>query len=85
MLDNTGMSEIEVEAEVERYFVDPGQALAYKAGMLEILALREKAHKELGPRFDLKKFHNEVLTHGALPLTVLRRVVDDWIERQKAA
>jgi len=85
MLDNTGMSETDVEAEVERYFVDPGQALAYKAGMLEILALREKARKELGPRFDLKQFHNEVLTHGALPLNVLRRVVDDWIERRKAA
>ena len=85
MLDNTGMSEADVVAEIERYFVDPGQALAYKAGMLEILALREKARAELGPRFDLKQFHNEVLTHGALPLTVLRRVVDDWIERRKAA
>ena len=82
---NTGMSENEVEAEIERYFVDPGQALAYKVGMLEILALREKARAALGPRFDLKQFHNEVLTHGALPLTVLRRVVDDWIERRKAA
>jgi uncharacterized protein (DUF885 family) len=85
MLDNTGMSETDVVAEVERYFVNPGQALAYKAGMLEILALREKARAALGPRFDLKQFHNEVLTHGALPLTVLRRVVDDWIERRKAA
>ena len=85
MHDNTGMSENDVEAEIERYFVAPGQALAYKAGMLEILALREKARAALGPRFDLKQFHNEVLTHGALPLTVLRRVVDDWIERRKAA
>ena len=51
MMDNTGMSEPDVEAEVERYFVDPGQALAYKAGMLEILALREKARVALGPRF----------------------------------
>ncbi len=85
MLDNTGMSETDVVAEIERYFVNPGQALAYKAGMLEILALREKARAALGPRFDLKQFHNEVLTHGALPLTVLRRVVDDWIERRLAA
>ena len=71
-------------AEVERYFVDPGQALSYKAGMLEILALREKARVALGPRFDLKQFHNEVLTHGALPLAVLRRVVNDWVERRKS-
>jgi len=84
MMDNTGMSEPDVEAEVERYFVDPGQALSYKAGMLEILALREKARVALGPRFDLKQFHNEVLTHGALPLAVLRRVVNDWVERRKS-
>jgi uncharacterized protein (DUF885 family) len=85
MLDNTGMAGTDVEAEIERYFVDPGQALAYKAGMIEILALREKARAALGPQFDLKQFHNQVLTHGALPLTVLRRVVDDWIERRKSA
>lgn len=84
MLDNTGMSETDVVAEIERYFVAPGQALAYKAGMLEILALREKARAALGQRFDLKQFHNEVLTHGGLPLTVLRRVVDSWIERRKS-
>ena len=84
MLDNTGMSETDVVAEIERYFVAPGQALAYKAGMLEILALREKARAALGQRFDLKQFHNEMLTHGGLPLTVLRRVVDSWIERRKS-
>jgi uncharacterized protein (DUF885 family) len=84
MRENTGLAESDATSEVERYFVDPGQALAYKAGMLEILALREKARKALGPRFELKQFHDEVLTHGAVPLTVLRRVVDDWIERRKA-
>ncbi|HVE89829.1 MAG TPA: DUF885 domain-containing protein [Burkholderiaceae bacterium] len=85
MADNTGMAQADVAAEVERYFVQPGQALAYKAGMLEILALRERARTALGSRFDLKQFHNEILTHGALPLTVLRQVVDDWIERRKNA
>jgi uncharacterized protein (DUF885 family) len=85
MMDNTGMAERDVTAEVERYFVDPGQALAYKVGMLKILALREKARQELGAKFDLKQFHNEVLTHGALPLTVLDRVIDDWIAQRKKA
>ncbi|SHH66504.1 DUF885 family protein [Massilia sp. CF038] len=85
MMDNTGMSEGDVTAEVERYFVDPGQALAYKTGMLKILALREHARQVLGDRFDLKQFHNEVLTHGALPLTLLEGVVNEWIEKRKKA
>jgi uncharacterized protein (DUF885 family) len=83
MMDNTGMAEGDVTAEVERYFVAPGQALAYKVGMLKILALREHAKRELGARFDLKQFHNEVLKHGALPLTVLERVIEDWIAARK--
>lgn len=83
MMEFTGMAEGDVVAEVERYFVDPGQALAYKVGMLKILDLREHARKELGSRFDLKQFHNEVLTHGALPLTVLEGVVNDWIAKRK--
>ncbi len=83
MIDNTGMAEGDVVAEVERYFVDPGQALAYKVGMLKILALREQARQELGVKFDLKQFHNEVLSHGALPLTVLERVVNEWIAQKK--
>jgi uncharacterized protein (DUF885 family) len=77
------MWEGDVTAEVERYFVDPGQALAYKVGMLKILALREQARQELGVKFDLKQFHNEVLMHGALPLTVLERLINDWIAQKK--
>jgi uncharacterized protein (DUF885 family) len=84
MLDNTGMGEGDVTAEIERYFVNPGQALAYKAGMLKILALRERARRQLGDKFKLSAFHDEVLTHGALPLSLLERVVDDWIARTKA-
>jgi uncharacterized protein (DUF885 family) len=83
MLDNTGMGEGDVTAEIERYFVNPGQALAYKAGMLKILALRENAKQQLGDKFDLKQFHNEVLVHGALPLTILEGVINDWIEKRK--
>jgi len=79
MLENTGMAESEVVTEIERYFVMPGQALAYKAGMLKILELRERAKQRLGDRFDLRAFHNQVLTHGSLPLGLLERVIDDWI------
>ena len=85
MMDNTGMAESDVTAEIERYFVDPGQALAYKAGMLKILALREKAKQALGPKFVLSEFHDQVLTHGALPLALLERVIDDWIKQKQAA
>jgi len=84
MMENTGMAESDVTAEIERYFVDPGQALAYKAGMLKILELREKAKQALGPKFTLAKFHDQVLTHGALPLALLERVIDDWIKQQGA-
>jgi uncharacterized protein (DUF885 family) len=51
--------------------------------MLRILELREKARAALGPRFDLAQFHDEVLTHGSLPLVVLERVIDDWVERRR--
>ena len=71
MMENTGMAESDVTAEIERYFVDPGQALAYKVGMLKILQLREKAKAELGEQFDLAQFHNQVLDNGALPLELL--------------
>ena len=85
MMDNTGMAESDVTAEIERYFVDPGQALAYKAGMLKILELREKAKQALGSKFVLAEFHDQVLTHGALPLALLERVIDDWIKQKQAS
>ncbi|MGA8278340.1 MAG: DUF885 domain-containing protein [Rhodanobacteraceae bacterium] len=85
MMENTGMAESDVTAEIERYFVAPGQALAYKAGMLKILALREKAKQALGPKFRLADFHDQVLTHGALPLALLERVIDDWIAAKNKA
>jgi uncharacterized protein (DUF885 family) len=79
MVENTGLPESQVVTEVERYIVNPGQACAYKVGQLEILELRRRAMDRLGPRFDLKRFHDVVLTNGALPLTLLDRVVEDWI------
>lgn len=66
-------------AEVERYIVWPGQACSYKMGMLKILALRAKAQAALGPKFEMKDFHNTVLRAGTVPLTVLEHVVDNWI------
>ena len=83
MMANTGMPEAEVVTEIERYFVMPGQALSYKVGMLKILELRERAKKTLGPKFNLREFHDEVLKNGSLPLTVLERVIDAWIATKR--
>ena len=83
MMANTGMPEAEVVTEIERYFVMPGQALSYKVGMLKILELRERAKKTLGPKFNLREFHDEVLKNGSLPLTVLERVIDAWIAAKR--
>ncbi len=85
MVRNTGMAEPAVVTEIERYIVSPGQACAYKVGQLEILALRQHAMDRLGPRFDIRKFHNVVLTNGALPMALLGQVVDEWIETELRA
>jgi uncharacterized protein (DUF885 family) len=84
MLDNSGMSETEVTAEVERYIAIPGQALAYKIGALTILRLRAEAEQALGPRFDLRDFHAQVLMSGALPMPVLEQKIHDWIASRRA-
>ncbi|WP_444944798.1 DUF885 domain-containing protein [Microbulbifer sp. ZKSA006] len=84
MLEKTGMAESEVTTEIERYMVWPGQALAYKTGMLKILELRERAKEALGSQFDIRQFHNVVLTNGALPLAVLEQQVDQWIAINKS-
>lgn len=81
MVANTGMEAAEVTTEIERYIVNPGQACAYKVGMLKILELRERARNALGDKFDIKQFHNHVLANGALPLDVLEKVIDRYIER----
>jgi uncharacterized protein (DUF885 family) len=84
MRDKTGMGEKEVRSEIERYIVMPGQACAYKVGMLKILELRARAEKELGKKFDQREFHDVVLKNGALPLEILEEQVNDYIQRKKA-
>jgi uncharacterized protein (DUF885 family) len=84
MVQTTGMNESEVVSEVERYMGQPGQACAYKIGQLKILELRERAKAALGSKFDLKEFHAVVLENGAVPMTLLEQIVNEWIERTKA-
>jgi uncharacterized protein (DUF885 family) len=78
MMEHTALAELNVRNEVDRYLVWPGQALAYKSGQLEIWRLRREAEKALGAKFDIKKFHDAVLTHGAVSLTVLAEQVHAW-------
>ncbi|OBP16103.1 hypothetical protein A5320_01385 [Rheinheimera sp. SA_1] len=84
MAGNSGMAASDVEAEIERYIVMPGQACAYKIGMLKIVELRNKAQTELGEKFKLTDFHDVVLKNGSMPITILQRVVEQYISDTKA-
>jgi uncharacterized protein (DUF885 family) len=82
---HSNIAESEVQSETDRYIAWPSQALGYKIGQLTFLDLREKAKKQLGPKFDIRKFHDEVLGGGALPMNVLTDRVDVWIAQEKAS
>ncbi|HVM23640.1 MAG TPA: DUF885 domain-containing protein [Sphingomicrobium sp.] len=85
MLDHSDMGKTDATAEVERYIAIPSQATAYKVGALTIQRLRHKAEAELGPKFDIRDFHAQVLMTGSLPLTILEQKIDRWIAEKKAA
>lgn len=81
---HTAMDDPNIETEVDRYIAWPGQALAYKLGQMKIIELRERARQQLGDRFDLRAFHDALLTDGPLPLDVLEANMNRWIAEQKA-
>lgn len=82
--ENAGKSEHDIIVEVDRYIVWPGQALAYKIGELKLQELRRMAERDLGDKFDIRSFHDEIHARGALPLEVLEGYIRQWIQRQKS-
>ncbi len=84
MRDNSALSDANIEAEVNRYISWPGQALGYKLGELKIRELRARAEKQLGPKFDVRRFHDAALGQGPVPLELLQRQIEDWIVVEKA-
>ena len=82
MRNSHAIDEPTIQAETDRYISGPGQACSYKLGQLKIRELRDRAKRQLGPKFDIKTFHDEILSGGALPLDVLDARVNRWIQAQ---
>jgi uncharacterized protein (DUF885 family) len=83
--NNSSESDAAIKSEIRRYFVWPGQATSYKVGMLQIQALRKKAEDTLGDKFDIPEFHDAILGVGPVPLTIMERAVDSWIDKTKTS
>ena len=81
---NAGKTEHDITVEVDRYIVWPGQALAYKLGELKLKELRARATAELGNKFDIRSFPDEIVWNGALPLSILDRQINNWIAAEQA-
>lgn len=81
-LERDAESEADITVEIERYMAIPGQATAYKIGQLKILELRHKAEQELGAKFNIRAFHDEVLKGGCLPLEIFEKKMERWISKQ---
>jgi uncharacterized protein (DUF885 family) len=85
MVAHTALTRLEIEVEIDRYIIWPGQALAYMLGRMHFQRLRARAEEALGSRFDLRAFHDELLAYGGIPMNVLDGVVDRWITHQTGA
>jgi len=83
ILENTGLGQKATEAQIDRYITWPAQALSYKIGELKIRALRAKAEKALGTKFDIRSFHDTIIGNGSVPIAVLEELVDEWIDSRK--
>jgi len=81
---HSSMDDTNIQAEVDRYIAWPAQALGYKIGQMEILKLRAQAQQELGPKFDIRTFDDQIVDSGALPMDILSRRIDAWIAKQTA-
>jgi len=79
LADNTSMSARDIRVEIDRYIADPGQATAYKVGELKLRELRRRAESALGPRFDIRAFHDQVIMTGSMPLALLEARIEGWI------
>jgi uncharacterized protein (DUF885 family) len=83
LAENTALSMPDVIGQIDRYISWPAQALSYKIGEIKILELRKLAETELGNKFDIRAFHDQILTNGSLPLALLEELTKDWIAKQK--
>jgi uncharacterized protein (DUF885 family) len=84
LAENTALSMADVIGQIARYISWPAQALSYKIGEIKMLELRKLAETELGDKFDIRAFHDQILTNGSLPLALLEELTKDWIAKQKS-